>query len=216
MYQIPNSPEAITSTAATMANHLYPVFLKLEEMQVLLVGGGNVALEKLQALVSNAPATRIEIVAERVREEVRTLASAYSGVRIREKRFEEHDLEGKDLVFVAVDELQSSAHISTLARTKKIWVNVADTPAQCDFYLGSIVQKGALKVAISTNGASPTMAKRLREVLTEVLPDELDEVINQLQGIRQQLKGDFAYKVQQLNAITEVLVRKEAEEKPAP
>jgi uncharacterized protein len=213
MYEITNSHAAIPPVTATTANHLFPVFLKLEEMEVLLVGGGKVALEKLQTLVGNAPATRIEIVAERVKEEVRMLASAYSTVRIREKRFEESDLNGKDLAIVAVDDPLTSAHISTLAQAKKIWVNVADTPAQCDFYLGSIVQKGALKIAISTNGASPTMARRLREVLTDALPDQLDEVINQLQAIRQQLKGDFAYKVQALNSITEVLVRKEAEEK---
>lgn len=215
MHEVKNKDTTSTLAGATTANHLFPVFLKLEEMEVLLIGGGNVALEKLRALVSNSPSTRIEIVAERVKEDVRALASLYSDVRIREKRFEESDLHGKDLAIVAVDDPATSAQISSLARERKVLVNVADTPAQCDFYLGSIVQKGALKIAISTNGASPTMAKRLREVLTEVLPDELDEVINQLHAIRQQLKGDFAYKMQKLNEITEVLVRKEAEEKPA-
>lgn len=204
-----------TSTAgASNANHLFPVFLKLETMDVLLVGGGKVALEKLQALVGNAPATRIEIVAEKVKEEVRALAVQYSGVHIRERRFEEQDLEDKDLAIVAVDDPLTSAHISRLARGKKVLVNVADTPAQCDFYMGSIVQKGELKIAISTNGSSPTMAKRLKEVLIDALPDELDEVIGRLHAIRQQLKGDFACKVQQLNAITEVLVSKTMEEQP--
>jgi uncharacterized protein len=213
MYEITNSKTAITPVGTEATNHLFPVFLKLETMDVLLVGGGHVALEKLQALVGNAPAARIEVVAEKVKEEVHALALAYSGVRIRERRFGESDLEGKDLAIIAVDDSQTSAHISGLARKKKVLVNVADTPAQCDFYLGSIVQKGELKIAISTNGSSPTIAKRLREVLAEALPDQLDEVIGRLQAIRQQLKGDFAYKVQQLNAITEVLVSRAREEK---
>ena len=81
----------------------------------------------------------------------------------------------------------------------------------CDFYLGSIVTKGNLKLAISTNGKSPTLAKRLREVFSELLPNELDEVMDNLQQIRDQLKGDFTNKVQELNKITKTLV-----EKPVP
>ena len=78
-----------------------------------------------------------------------------------------------------------------------------------DFYLGSIVRKGELKIAISTNGKSPTIAKRLREILTETIPDEVDEVLDNMQNIRQQLKGDFEYKVQELNRLTTEYLSKE-------
>ena len=105
-------------------------------------------------------------------------------------------------------------------RTSAIWlqietylVNVADTPALCDFYLGSIVQKGHLKIAISTNGKSPTAAKRIKQVLQESLPDELDEVLENLNKIRNELKGNFGYKVKKMNAITKVLVEKGTVEK---
>src|SRR5699024_145576 len=91
------------------------------------------------------------------------------------------------------------------AKAKKVLVNVADTPDLCDFYLGSIVKKGNLKIGISTNGKSPTMAKRLREVFTEVLPDEMENVLQNLRTIRKQIKGDFSEKVRKLNEITAVL-----------
>jgi precorrin-2 dehydrogenase / sirohydrochlorin ferrochelatase len=76
----------------------------------------------------------------------------------------------------------------------------------CDFYLGSIVTKGDLKIAISTNGKSPTFSKRFRMMLEEVLPDELPQVLNNLRTIRDNLKGDFNYKIKKLNEITENLI----------
>jgi siroheme synthase-like protein len=85
-------------------------------------------------------------------------------------------------------------------------INVADKPELCDFYLGSIVQKGNLKIAISTNGKSPTIAKRLKEVLNEGLPGELDTTLEQMSRLRNTLKGDFAEKVKTLNEITSVLI----------
>jgi uncharacterized membrane protein YfcA len=90
-------------------------------------------------------------------------------------------------------------------------VNVADKPEQCDFYLGSIVQKGHLKIAISTNGKSPTLAKRLREVLSEAIPNEFDNLLESVHQLRNRLNGDFASKVRYLNEHTKSLLF----EKPA-
>ena len=84
-------------------------------------------------------------------------------------------------------------------------VNVADTPELCDFYLSSVVKKGDLKIAISTNGKSPTFAKRFREVLEEILPDSLQATLDNLQQIRNKLKGDFQDKLEKLNEITNVM-----------
>ena len=85
-----------------------------------------------------------------------------------------------------------------------ILTNVADTPALCDFYLCSIVKKGDMKIGISTNGKSPTLAKRMRQFLTEALPesDEVQQLLDNLKAVRDRLGGDFEYKVQKLNEIT--------------
>jgi uncharacterized protein len=196
-------------------NTLFPVFLKLEELDTLLVGAGNVGLEKLQALLANAPLARIDIVAPEVCDEVRKLAAGIPTLRLLERPFEEEDLEDRDLVIIAVNSKETSRVVRQLARQRKILVNVADTPELCDFYLGSIVRKGPLKVAISTNGQSPTAAKRLKEVLQEALPDELAGVIANLNTIRNRLNGDFAGKVKRLNALTQVLVEAEGATKEA-
>ena len=144
-------------------NKLFPVFLKLEDLNVLLAGAGNVGLEKLQAILSNAPETSITVIANEINEEVKKLAATHSTILLIERAFEPADLDNKDIVVVAVNDTSVSGYIRVLAKQKKLLVNVADNPDLCDFYLGSIVQKGNLKIAISTNGKSPTVAKRLKE-----------------------------------------------------
>jgi siroheme synthase-like protein len=194
-------------------NHLFPVFLKLEELRVLLVGGGKVGLEKLTALLANSPAVAVHVVAIEVLDELRDLAARHPQVVIEARKFHPVDLEGKELVIVAINEKSESLRIRELAKEKKLLVNVADTPEQCDFYLGSIVQKGDLKIAISTNGKSPTVAKRMREVLHDAIPAEMNDAIENVNRVRNRLNGNFAYKVKKLNALTKVLVEKDNHEK---
>ena len=113
-------------------------------------------------------------------------------------------------MIVAINDKTTSNYIRVLAKQKKLLVNVADTPDLCDFYLGSIVDKGNLKIAISTNGKSPTIAKRMREQLNELIPDEIEGVIQNMHTIRQDLKADFAEKVRQLDDLTKLLSAKQA------
>ncbi len=201
--------ERITSREAEH-NRLFPVFLKLETLEVLLIGAGKVGYEKLQAILGNAPSTSITVVASEIANEVKHLATVHANIRLIERPFEESDLQHCDIAVVAVDDKAVSKYIHLLAKEKKILVNVADTPDQCDFYLGSIVQKGNLKIAISTNGKSPTIAKRLKEQLNELIPDEIEGLIQNMHTIRQELKGDFNDKVKQLDDLTKVLAAKQA------
>lgn len=192
---------------AASQNRLFPVFLKLENLQLLIVGGGYVGFEKLNAVLQNAPATPVKLVAREISAEIRDLALAHSSVSLVEKEYETTDLdESIDLVIAAVNDPALSSRVQADAKAKRRLVNVADKPHLCDFYLGSIVQKGSVKLAISTNGKSPTVAKRLREVLENLLPDELESVLDNITLIRQQLKGDFEDKVKQLNELTKGLV----------
>ncbi len=190
-------------------NRLYPVFLKLDQLNILLAGAGNVGLEKLHSLLANSPAAKITVVAPVIKDEVRKLVYKHPSCCIVQREFEEADLDNKDLVILATDNHELHKQIKKLSAEKGILTNVADTPDLCDFYLGSIVQKGNLKIAISTNGKSPTAAKRIKEVLQDALPGELDEVIDNLHKVRNKLNGNFEYKVKKLNAITKLLVEKE-------
>jgi siroheme synthase-like protein len=194
-------------------NPLFPVFLKLEQMQVLLVGGGKVGLEKLQALLANSPATSIIAVSETASEEFIALAAAHGNVQLELRSFREQDLLAVDILILAINDQEASRGIRNLAKERRILVNVADTPDLCDFYLGSVVRKGALKLAISTNGKSPTAAKRIREMLEQALPGELDQLIHNLHHIRNRMHGDFSQKVDRMNRITGQLVTNEHFEK---
>jgi len=189
-------------------NNLFPIFLKLENLHTLIIGGGYVGLEKLTAVLDNSPEAKVTLVSPEIRQEILDIADRNSRINLILRKFEDEDLAAKDLVIVATNDKEENKRIWELARTKHILTNVADTPAICDFYLSSVVRKGNLKVAISTNGMSPTFAKRLKEVLGEALPDNLDTAMEQLKAVRDMLKGDFAFKVEELNRITAVLTAK--------
>jgi siroheme synthase-like protein len=188
------------------SNPLFPVFLKLNDLHTVLIGAGNVGLEKLTAILHNSPEAKVTVIALAILPDVHLLASAYHGVKIVQKSFSDGDLNNADVVIAATNDSELNNFIRQSAHDRKLLINVADKPELCDFYLGSIVQKGDLKIAISTNGKSPTMAKRLKEVLNESLPNELDTTLQQMSELRNSLSGDFAYKVRKLNEVTSVLV----------
>ncbi|MBP6826208.1 MAG: TSUP family transporter [Saprospiraceae bacterium] len=199
------SPESADGSPPRAGNTLFPVFLKLENFHLLIVGGGLVGLEKLSTLLRNSPATRITLVGREISREIRSFSADYEQVELIEKAFEAKDMDGKKFVVAATDDPALHKEIRRLAHQRGILVNVADTPEECDFYLGSIVQKGDLKIAISTNGKSPTIAKRLKETLQDALPAELHDLLQNMPAIRRRLEGDFTEKVKTLNALTATL-----------
>jgi len=186
-------------------NQLFPVFLKMEQLSVLIVGGGTVGLEKLTAVLHNSPATAIKLVASHISEAVRHLAEHHPNVELVEEAYSREHLRYMNVVIVAVNDHDTSEHICKDAKDAKLLVNVADKPELCDFYMSSIVKKGNLKIAISTNGKSPTIAKRLKETLNDALPDQLDDILGNMEKIRKKMNGNFAEKVTKLNEITSVL-----------
>lgn len=188
-------------------NNLYPIFLKMNKIQTLIVGGGNVGLEKLTFLLKSSPNSNVVMVAPFFKDEVKILAKEFN-VTLILKTYNEAFLCHKDLVIAATDNLEVNQQIYKDAKRRNLLINVADTPELCDFYLGGIVTKGNVKVAISTNGKSPTTAKRLREFFEEVLPDDVNILVENLNTYRKTLKGSFEQKVMALNKITETLISK--------
>lgn len=163
-------------------------------------------LEKLQALLKNDPEAKVTLIAEQIKEEIVQLARQHPTVVLVERLFEPQDLEGRELLILATDIRETNARIRELAKERGLLTNVADTPDLCDFYLGSTVKKGNLKIGISTNGQSPSFSKRFRELLEETLPEDIDELLDNLHQLRNMLQGDFQYKVKKLNEYTASLV----------
>ncbi len=194
-----------------MRNPLYPIFLKLHQLHMLVVGAGEVGHEKMSFILKSSPDARITMVAPEISDKVRELLAEKEGhhVTIIQRPFEASDVEGKDLVVAATNIRELNHEVQRIAKQQQVLVNVADTPDLCDFYLGSIVTRGPLKVGISTNGQSPTFAKRFRQFLEAALPEEVEDLIGHLKIVRDQLTTDFEGKVKALNAITASLVEEE-------
>lgn len=191
-------------------NQLFPVFLQLNQLHTVIVGGGAVGLEKLSAIRQQSEGAAVTIVAAVCCTALLDRAAETPGIRLLQKNYTAEDLQQADLVIAATNDRALNARIRDDAHALKLLVNVADTPELCDFYLGSIVKKGDLKIGISTNGKSPTIAKRLKELFNDHLPAELDITLQQMSAFRNTLKGDFRHKVKKLNEVSAVLNEKPA------
>lgn len=226
-----------------MNNQLYPAFFRLDRLQLLVVGAGEVGEEKLSFILKSSPNARVTIVAPWMGEELTALLDQYhadaehvtdggDGARVpgargiindpparswrtaaggsivwHDRAFRAADVAEADLVVAATNFREVNQEVWRAARAARRLTNIADTPALCDFYLGSIVTRGPLKLAISTNGQSPTFAKRFRQWLEAELPEaETSNLIRNLKDFRDRLTGDFATKVRELNAVTSSLL----------
>ncbi|CAM1357378.1 MULTISPECIES: precorrin-2 dehydrogenase/sirohydrochlorin ferrochelatase family protein [Tenacibaculum] len=186
-------------------NNLYPVFLKVNELEVLIIGGGYVAEEKLTFLLKSSPDAKVTMVSPYYRKNTIKEAQKASVKMIKDVYKKEY-LIGKHMVIATTDIPEVNVQVYKDCRAENKLVNVADNPPYCDFYMGGIVTKGNVKVAISTNGKSPTTAKRLRQFFEEVMPEDINQLVENLNSFRKTIKGNFEKKVQTLNKLTEGLI----------
>ncbi len=188
-------------------NNLYPIFLKTKNLNVLIVGGGYVAEEKLTFLTKSSPDCKVTMVSPMFREGTIALAKKHCVTLVTDV-YNEKYLEGKHIVVATTDIPDVNVQVWKDCRAQAKLVNVADNPPYCDFYMGGIVTKGNVKIAFSTNGKSPTTAKRLRQFFEEVIPENVDDLVKNLNEFRKTIKGDFEEKVETLNEFTKGLIAK--------
>ena len=188
-------------------NNLYPIFLKTSQLNILIVGGGYVALEKLNFLLKSSPDAKVKLVAPFFRPETIEFANL-NKVKLIKSDYHVKFLTDQHIVIATTDNEAVNIQIYNDCKIHNILVNVADNPPFCDFYMGGIVTKGHVKVAISTNGQSPTTAKRLRQFFEDVIPNDVDDLVKNLNAYRKTIKGNFQKKVSTLNRITENLIKK--------
>ncbi|TRZ44394.1 precorrin-2 dehydrogenase/sirohydrochlorin ferrochelatase family protein [Robertkochia solimangrovi] len=188
-------------------NELYPVFLKVNVLNILIVGGGNVAEEKLHFLLKSSPGANVTVVAPEIKQELLALEGTVS-IKFIKDVYDPKYLEGKHIAIATTDNVDVNIQVYQDCRDRNVLVNVADNPPYCDFYMGGIVTKGNVKIAISTNGKSPTVAKRLRQFFEEVIPENIDDFVQNLNSYRNTIKGDFEEKVEKLNEFTKSLISK--------
>ena len=165
----------------------YPVFLDLRGKLAVVVGGGNVALRKVKSLLSCG--ARVRLVSPRP---TASLSGLRSSLDLVSRPYRAADLDGASVVFAATDDPAVNVEVAREARARGVLVNVADAPTLCDFIVPSVVSRGDLQIAISTGGASPALARHLREELERVIGPEYAELVALLESVRERVLAKIA------------------------
>jgi siroheme synthase-like protein len=165
---------------------LFPAFLKLHSRRVLVVGGGSIAAQKIPGLLEAG--AQVHVVSPKLSPQLT------EWVRNRQidwspKPFEPADLDGAFLVIAATSLRDLNAHVYREADQRNILCNAVDDVDHCHFYYGSIVQRGDLQIAISTNGKSPALAQRLRKELEQQFGPEYEHWLEWLGAARETLRA---------------------------
>ncbi|WP_165056487.1 MULTISPECIES: bifunctional precorrin-2 dehydrogenase/sirohydrochlorin ferrochelatase [unclassified Adlercreutzia] len=172
-------------------SRLYPVMLVLEDKRALVVGGGAVAQRKVEGLL--ACDAQVRVVAPKATDGLRALAEAGACAWCA-RTFCERDLADADIVFAATDDEQVNRQVFEGAKRARLMVNVADRPELCTFYLPSVMRKGRLSVSVSTEGASPLLARRVRAQIEERLSDAYAPYVDLLASYRDVVNATIAEK----------------------
>jgi len=161
---------------------LFPMFVDLRNQNCLVIGGGEVALRKIEQLVRFSP--HLSVVAPRMHEEIISLAQHHP-ITLIERGYVMEDLENRYLVIGALDEISEQEKIYQACKTAGIPVNCVDSPALCSFIFPALIVEGDLCIGINTAGRAPAVSSALRKYLTGMIPEGIRELIDKVDTIRQ-------------------------------
>lgn len=167
---------------------MLPIFLKLDSRRCLLVGAGNVALEKINTLLKTG--IRLRVVAPSAHPEIQQLAIE-GKLEWIQRAFVPSDLDGNTLVIAATDVPEVNALVYRESVARGILANSVDDIPNCDFFFGAVVNRGHLQIAISTAGESPAVAQRLRREIDEQLPADIGPWLENLGQLRRKILATY-------------------------
>jgi len=159
----------------------FPMYMDMQDLKILLVGGGYIATEKLEKLVDFTK--EITVIADKVSEEANQLIEEHR-LTLHQRLYRQGDIDGFDIVIVATDTVELHKAIYEESRGSRILVNSVDNTEYCDFIFPSYVQKGDLTIAFSTGGASPAFAKYIRRHFEKIIPDSVGEFLAKMKSLR--------------------------------
>lgn len=168
-------------------NH-FPIFLTLKNRLCVIVGGGSVATRKVDNLLTSG--ATIRLIAPQITDKLQQLVDSKQ-ISYTKKNFDSSDLDDCFLVFAATDNAEINAEIAHLADAKNIPVNVADNPDLCSFIVPSVLDRSPVKVAVSTGGASPVLARQLRMKLETIIPSACGRLAGITEEYRAKVKAHF-------------------------
>jgi precorrin-2 dehydrogenase/sirohydrochlorin ferrochelatase len=162
----------------------FPSYLNLDNKKILLVGGGNIALEKLEKLVDFTK--EITVISKELSDNFIDYTKNHN-IKVIKKAYKRGDINNFDIVIVATNSIELHKEIYNESRDKRILVNSVDDTAYCDFIFPSYIKKGDLTISISTSGASPAMAKKLRIYLEKLIPPNIEEFLKEMKQLRKSI-----------------------------
>ncbi|MGC1676516.1 MAG: bifunctional precorrin-2 dehydrogenase/sirohydrochlorin ferrochelatase [Candidatus Binataceae bacterium] len=177
------------------------IFLAMERRRCVVIGGGDIAARKIAQLL--AAGAQVTVISPRLVRELAILAES-AAITHRARRWERGDLHGFDLAFAATDDPRAHREIAAEARALGVMLNVADEPELCDFIAPAVVRRGDLQIAVSTSGASPATAARIRRELEDQFGWEYAAALKILRAARDYLLAtdlDIASRGRKLAAI---------------
>lgn len=162
---------------------------QVRDKNVLVVGGGNVAAGRIVNVLDADAIVTLVCPRKGMNPEVAYRVETGQVAHYRDKEFDDSDLDGTDMCLTAVDSPEVSTRIWKLCKERKIPVNVADVPSECDFYFGSQHRDGPLQIMISTNGTAPKLANLIRLRIAECLPSNAGRACLNVGKLRRKLRG---------------------------
>ena len=160
----------------------FPAFIKLDNLNILIVGGGKIATEKLEHLLDFT--SNIEIIAQHINNDMQKLIDG-NNLKSNIKKYQKSDIDSFGIIIVAVDDIPLQKEIFDEAKLlPNTLVNSVDSTDYCDFIFPSYIKKDDLTIAVSTSGSSPAMAKYLRKFLENLIPNSIGEFLKQMKGYR--------------------------------
>lgn len=175
-----------------MQNLLYPTYLKLTGKRVLVVGGGFVAYQKLLGLVNTD--CKITVIAPQIIDEVYELDGSFPykrNIHFIERDYQFEDEKGCFMVIAATDIAELNTSITNRCHDQGILACCVDDPGNSDFYIPSIVDTGAIKLALSTDGQAPSLAQRLRRDLEPAVRERYEPLVRMISDFRQKVRDKY-------------------------
>lgn len=164
----------------------YPIFVELEGRPCLVIGGGHEAQRKVAGLL--AAGGKVTVIAPKLTKDLQAKLAA-GEIDLEQREYREGDLAGYEVCMVATDDGAVNAEVAAEGRRAGIWVNAADDTKNCDFILPAVIRSGEITLAASTGGASPALARRLREELEAYLTEEMPALLELLREVRLELRS---------------------------
>lgn len=189
---------------------VYPAMLNIEGRLAVIIGGGAVACRKAMDLLEAGAS--VKVVSPYLAPELEKAASVQSSIEIIRREYTKGDLQGAWIVISATDDPLVNHEVFIEAEELKLFINAVDDPPNCSFIVPSVLRRGDLIAAVSTSGASPSIAAKIRRDIESIIPDDIESLLQAFKEARNVIKNDPVFSEFDFNMRGEILKKVSSDE----